>query len=457
MDSLDHVVAVVGAGLAGSECAWVLAEKFGVNVHLFEMKGNSPNPAQHTPHLFSELVCSNSLKSLSPLNPAGLLKTEMESLGSLVVPTAHRCRVPAGEALAVDREKFSGGITAALRSHPRVTVREEEVVATGALGSYGAVVVATGPLTADPLAQDLMALTGSSSLYFYDAIAPIVDGDTIDMSVAFWANRALANGEPSSADSGGDYLNIPFTKGEYTGFVEALLEAPKVPFHNFEDPKFFNGCQPIETLAASGPRTLAFGPMRPSGLTDPRTGRWPYAALQLRREQVGSQALSLVGFQTRLTWTAQKEIFRTLPAMSQVEFFRLGSMHRNTYLVSPQILNRDLSLKANSKVFLAGQVMGVEGYLESASMGLWVAHMVAVRLGRFGPVEHPPAHTALGSLVRYLLETPPKDFVPMNTHWGLFDAITTGPTHGKLGKSQRRELMAQRAQQSFQEWASQMR
>lgn len=468
-------IAVIGAGLAGSEAAWTLAETYGLDVVLFEMKKNNPTPAQDTPHLFAELVCSNSLKSTSMLNPAGVLKQELSALGSLIVQTARKFSVPAGETLAVDREKFSEHITEVLRNHPRITVHDTVVTTLSEVlqTSVDAVVVATGPLTADKLAEDLRQATGSSSLYFYDAIAPIVDGSSIDLEKAFVANRetrtqsfekkaALLRGEMPQADDDGDYLNLPLNKDEYLSFVKALCEGDKVPFHNFEEPKFFNGCQPIEVLAESGPLTLAHGPMKGRGLTDPKTGRWPFAAVQLRKEKNGDASYNMVGFQTRLTWTAQKQIFKMIPGLENAEYFRMGSMHRNTYLVSPQILNEDLSLKNDNRVWLAGQVMGVEGYLESAAMGCLIGHIVGKRFSTHAPLKLPPPNTSLGCLVRHCLLTSPQHFTPMNIHWGLFDALSDADIskycdpqaqkQKKLDKTSRRQALSRRAEALFQDW-----
>ena len=312
-------VAVIGAGLAGAEAAWTLAHRYQLDVLLFEMKAHTPTPAQSEPHHFAELVCSNSLKSKSRLNPAGLLKQEMKALGSLMITSAEQSEVPAGEALAVDREKFSGFITRALREHPKITIIEKQIHNLNELAEYSvsATIVATGPLTSDPLAECLRELTGSQALYFYDAIAPILDGDTIDYDIAFFANRKsrsadrTGTAQPHSQEEElGHYLNLPLNRDEYFNFVEELKNGEKVPFHNFEEPKFFNGCQPIEVLAESGPKTLSFGPMKPMGLDDPRTGRRPYAAVQLRREKLGDGAYNMVGFQTRLKWPEQKRIFR---------------------------------------------------------------------------------------------------------------------------------------------------
>lgn len=478
-------VAVVGAGLAGSECAWILAQHYNVSVTLFEMKRVKQTPAQVSPHLFAELVCSNSLKSESLLNPAGVLKHEMVALGSLVLPAAKQAQVPAGETLAVDREVFSQHITNKLSEHPNIQIHHgviETIEHVFSFGPFDAVVFATGPLTDGALAESLKRATETNDLYFYDAIAPIIDGETIDYTQVFRANRQSRTqayeqrkrelNECSSAEAtqdneeeeDGDYLNIPLNKEEYLAFVEKVLSSPKVPLHEFEEARYFNGCQPIEALAERGPKTLSFGPMKPKGLTDPKTGRFPYAVVQLRKEKANDFAWNMVGFQTRLTWGAQKEVFRTLPGLRNAEFFRMGSLHRNTYLVSPKILNSDLSFKNNSKLYLAGQIMGVEGYLESAAMGVYLAHHIGLKLTKNIHLELPPANTPMGALVRYCIESDPKHFTPMNIHWGLFANLSTEDiekyktpqmkslNQRKLDKSEKRELLSLRAKDLFQQW-----
>lgn len=474
-------VAVVGAGLAGAEAAWTLAQHYQLEVLLFEMKAHTPTPAQSEPHNFAELVCSNSLKSKSRLNPAGLLKQEMKALGSLTIKSAEQSEVPAGEALAVDREKFSGFITQNLRQHPKISVIERQVHTLADLNEYNvdATIVATGPLTADPLAENLRALTGSEALYFYDAIAPILDGDTIDTDVAFFANRKSRFTDRSrhtestpelqtQPEEVGHYLNLPLNREEYFNFVEELIKGEKVPFHNFEEPKFFNGCQPIEVLAESGPKTLSFGPMKPMGLEDPRTGRRPFAAVQLRREKLGDGAYNMVGFQTRLKWPEQKRIFKMLPGLANAEFHRMGSMHRNTYMIAPGVLQyKDLALINAPKVWIAGQLSGVEGYVESAAMGLLTAHIVGHKLTRTEDLNLPPADTALGCLVAHLRSSDPKHYTPMNIHWGLYSDVSEEwiaqhekhypeiiiqKTKKKLDKSVKRSILALRSETLFENW-----
>lgn len=470
--------AVIGAGLAGCECAFTLAEKYQQQVTLFEMKSKTPTPAQHAPTLFAELVCSNSLKSVSPLNPAGVLKTEMTELGSLLIPTALEHSVPAGETLAVDRTLFSETITKIVRNHPHITIVECEITSAQELAQspdFDAVVVATGPLTSEKLANDLCAITHSTNAFFYDAIAPVIDGDTINMDIAFWQNRETRTGAyqrrknseqiespntPTEAASEGDYLNLPLNKDEYFQFVKNILEGEKVPFHNFESPKFFSGCQPIEALAESGPRTLSFGPMKPRGIVNPRTARSPWACVQLRRESLGNNAFNMVGFQTRLTWPAQRTIFRTLPGLENAEFFRMGSMHRNTYFCAPNVLNQNFSLKNNPKIFLAGQLMGVEGYIESAATGLYVGHTLGRKSQQLASLSLPPPNSALGALFRYIFFAEAKNFAPMNIHWGLFDALNPNDLLSvpqaqkakKIDKSLKRDLLSQRARTEFSQW-----
>jgi methylenetetrahydrofolate--tRNA-(uracil-5-)-methyltransferase len=474
------------------------------------------------------LVCSNSLKSKSLLNPAGLLKQELQELGSLVVKAARESAVPAGESLAVDRDLFSGTITSVLRNHPKITVVDEVVrdIASLEAAGFDAIVIATGPLTHDSLAQDLRRITGQEQLAFYDAIAPIVDGETVDMGVAFLANRAMrskafeartglsvnfdaqagasatsaegaSKGDPhadgaslrssdawgAELEETGDYLNLPLSKDEYFSFVAEVVAGDKVPFHDFEEPRYFNGCQPIEVLAESGPRTLSFGPMKARGLIDPRTGRQPFACVQLRRESLGHAAYNMVGFQTRLTWTAQKRILRLLPGLANAEFHRFGSMHRNTYVVSPALLTEEFSLRARPHVFLAGQLMGVEGYLESAAMGTLVGHAVGWRLTRAdatgapASLPLPPADTSIGALARYVVHADPKHFTPMNIHWGLFGDLTEaqieahagdeasllpkarpeGRKPSKIDKSLKRLLLSRRAAEHYDVWLSRVR
>lgn len=415
---------VIGAGLAGCEAAWQLAQR-GVPVTLHEMKPHAFTPAHHSAG-FAELVCSNSLRSDQLTNAVGLLKEEMRQLGSLILKAADATRVPAGGALAVDREKFSDYVTQAVRSHPliEVVLREaDELPQTNA-------VIATGPLTSDKLAEKIAALPGLQTLNFYDAAAPIVSGESLDMTKVFRQGRY---------GRGDDYLNCPMNREEYEAFYQALLTAEKADVHGFDGTQVFEGCMPIEVMAARGEMVMAFGPMKPVGLVDPRTGREPYAAVQLRAENSAETMYNLVGFQTRLKWGEQKRVFSMIPGLENAEFLRYGVMHRNTFLNSPALLGTDLSLKACPNVFFAGQITGFEGYMESAACGLLAARSMEARLsGRaFTP---PPADTMCGALLRYIT-TPTKDFQPMGANMGLLPA----PETRIRDKRQRYLAVAQRA------------
>jgi methylenetetrahydrofolate--tRNA-(uracil-5-)-methyltransferase len=397
---------VVGAGLAGSEIAYFLANR-GHSVVLHEMRPAKLTEA-HTTGGFAELVCSNSLKSQAPDSAPGILKSEMRALGSLVLQCAAQAEVPAGEALAVDREMFSQLVTQTLRRHPKIEIQQDEVDQPF---SDGITVLATGPLTSQRLCQWLEINTDEEGLYFFDAIAPIVDASTLDSEKCFSANR-YDKGEEAA------YLNCPLTESEYESFIDALLGAEKVVSKSFE--KFFQGCQPIEAIVAGGRESLRFGPMKPVGLTDPRTGKRPHAVLQLRPENLSRTAYNLVGFQTKLKYGEQKRVFSLIPALKNAEYLRLGSIHRNTYVCGPKVLNPDLSLKRNPKVYLAGQITGVEGYLESAACGLLTAHFIHQRLEKL-PHSAPPIHTGMGALLHHLIGSDPKHYQPCNIHFGLLD------------------------------------
>ncbi|HTL11101.1 MAG TPA: methylenetetrahydrofolate--tRNA-(uracil(54)-C(5))-methyltransferase (FADH(2)-oxidizing) TrmFO [Bdellovibrionota bacterium] len=434
-------VHVVGAGLAGSEAAYQLA-RWGIPVVLHEMRPTRMTEAHHTGG-FAELVCSNSLKSKDALSAPGMLKAEMSRVGSLILECAAKSEVPGGQALAVDRGIFSDEVTARLRSHPGVTVESGEVTEPF---KDGITLFATGPLTSSGLAQWLQKATGENSLYFYDAIAPIVDASTIDLDKAFLANR-YDKGEEEA------YLNCPLNEAEYAAFLDALTKAEKVTPKDFEKEKFFAGCQPIEAIAATGPQSLRFGPMKPAGLTDPRTGRWPHAVVQLRPENRARTAYNLVGFQTKLKYGEQSRVFRMIPALHRAEFLRLGSIHRNTYVCGPRCLRPDLSLKGHPRVYLAGQVTGVEGYLESAAIGLLAGLFVRQRLeGK--PHAAPPANTALGALLRHVTATDPARYQPGNMHFGLFDPILFDGLSGSP-KDVLRKGMAEQALGRFGTWLGQ--
>ncbi len=429
------VVTVIGGGLAGSECAYQLARR-GVPVVLRDMKPVRRSPAHHSDSL-AELVCSNSFRSDSPDSAIGMLHDELRALGSLVLKAADAARVPAGEALAVDRVCFSQGVTAALARAPHLSLWHGEVERLPS----GTVVVATGPLTAEALTGALEAHVGTR-LYFYDAIAPIVSADSVDTEVAFRASR-WGRGE------GADYLNLPLDEDAYRRFVEALRTAEKVTPHAFEEPRYFEGCLPIEVMAERGDEVLAHGPMKPVGLVDPRTGKRAHAVVQLRQEDVGGTAYNLVGFQTRLTWAEQRRIFRTLPGLGQAEFLRLGQIHRNTYVDAPRLLGRDLSLNSEPRLFFAGQITGVEGYVESAASGYLVALSVHARLqGR--RFQAPPAGTALGALYRHVTgEAHPagQAHTPTNVTFSLFS-----PLPGRVRREEKRPAYLARARRELVAW-----
>ncbi len=440
---MSNSVHIVGAGLAGSEAAHFLASR-GVQVVLHEMRPARMTPAHKTDG-FAELVCSNSLKSKAPDSAPGMLKAEMTRMGSLILEAGNKAAVPAGEALGVDREVFSAEITARLRSHPNVTFAPGEVDAPF---TDAPTLFATGPLTSDRLGAWIAKATGADDLYFYDAIAPIIDASTIDLEVAFLANRYDKGGEEA-------YLNCPMNEEEYNAFIDALTLAEKVPPKAFEKEKFFQGCQPIEAIAATGRDTLRFGPMKPVGLDDPRTGRRPYAVVQLRPENRARTAYNLVGFQTKLKYGEQARVFRLIPGLQKAEFLRLGSIHRNTYVCGPKVLRADLSLKGHPGVYLAGQITGVEGYLESAACGLLAANFM---LQRLRGVAHsaPPANTALGALLRHVTGSDPKSYQPANAHFGLFDPGLFSEMMG-LKKDGIRKAMAEQALVNFERWWSQAR
>jgi methylenetetrahydrofolate--tRNA-(uracil-5-)-methyltransferase len=426
-------ITIIGAGLAGCEAAWQAAER-GVAVTLHEMKPLRYSPAHQSPDL-AELVCSNSLRGASLENAVGLLKDELRKLGSLFMVAADATQVPAGGALAVDREQFSAFITERIEQHPNITVVREE---TTAIPAEGIVVVASGPLTSDSLAESLRAITGDS-LYFYDAIAPIVSAESLDMTKLFKASR-YGKGD------GDDYLNIPLDETLYTTFVEALLAGEKVPYRDFEKGVHFEGCMPIEEIASRGRETLRFGPMKPVGLVDPATGTEPHAVIQLRMENREATMYNLVGFQTKLTWPEQRRIFRMLPGLENAEFVRLGSMHRNTFINSPQLLTTTQQLQSDLRIFFAGQITGVEGYVESAGSG-FLAGINAARCSlKLLPVLPPPA-TALGALVHHITNADVRHFQPMNVNYGLFPELP-----GRVKKKERRGQLAERAMADLDAW-----
>jgi len=430
-------VTVLGGGLAGCEAAWQAAER-GVTVALYEMRPQRPTAAHKTDQL-AELVCSNSLGSSDVTNAAGILKEEMRRLGSLVVRVADTCTVPAGAALAVDRVEFAARITKEISTHPNITLIREEATT---IPERGPAIVATGPLTSDALAQSLKALTRAERLYFYDAISPIVDGESIDRSIAFAASRYNKGGA--------DYLNCPMSRSEYDAFYDALVAAEKVPVREFEKTPYFEGCMPVEVQADRGRQTLLFGPMKPVGLIDPRTGVRPHAVVQLRPEDVHGQAYNMVGFQTKLKYLEQKRVFRMIPGLERAEFLRLGSLHRNTFINAPLLLRETLQLRADARIFFAGQLVGVEGYTESAGMGL-LAGLNAARLVQHRPLLIPPPTTALGTLISYLTTSDARTFQPMNVNLGLFPPLSTRIVQRDL----RRQKIVERALADLDRWKTQ--
>ena len=437
--------AVVGGGLAGCECALALA-RAGHAVTLFEQKPGFRSPA-HVSDRLAELVCSNSLRSDERTSGVGLLKAEMRALGSVFMELADACRVPAGKALAVDREAFSRAMTQAVTAQPGITLRHERIDSLDAAelarnGSAG-IVIAAGPLASEGLSASLAATIGGEHCYFYDAIAPIVWTHSLDMSVVFRASRYGAeNGE---GEGEGDYLNCPMNREEYETFFAALREGRVMETRDFEKEVHFEGCMPLEALARRGPRTLTFGPLKPVGFVDPRTGRRPWAVLQLRAENANAGACNLVGCQTKLLQPEQERIFRLVPGMERAEFARFGSMHRNTYVNAPEALTPDLALKRRPGVYLAGQISGVEGYVESAASGLWLGLALAARAhGRSLPP--PPPETALGALLGHL-QRPEKRYQPSNVHFGLMPELDE-----RARKKERKALYAARAEGAFTGW-----
>jgi methylenetetrahydrofolate--tRNA-(uracil-5-)-methyltransferase len=424
-------IIVVGAGLAGAEAAWTLA-RLGLPVRLFEMRPAKMTPAHHT-EKFAELVCSNSLGGEGPANAKGLLHAELRAAGSLVMEAADRFRVPAGAALAVDREPFSAYITEKLSSHPNVEVVREEVTDI----PDPIAVLATGPLTSDALSQALRRRLGDNFLYFYDAAAPVILGETINMEKCFYGGRF---------EQSPDYINCPMTEEEYRRFYEILTQARQHTPHEWEKLQFFEGCIPIEELARRGYLTPVFGPLRPVGIVDPRTGKEPFAVVQLRREDREGRLWSLVGFQTGLKWPDQKKVVQAIPGLENAEIVRYGVMHRNTYLNAPKLIHATLELKDIPGVFVAGVLAGVEGYMESAATG-FLAGLNAGRLALGLEPSVPPPESMLGALVRFLATAQPENFQPMSANWGLVP-----PVEGRMDKRAKREAMFHRGLSAFQEW-----
>lgn len=428
---MSESLIVIGGGLAGSEAAWQAARR-GVNVILYEMRPGRSTEAHRT-GMLGELVCSNSLRSNDVCSAPGLLKRELSMAGSLIMEAAVESAVPAGSALAVDRDKFSEYITRSLSSEPLIRIRREEVSTIPDTPA----IIATGPLTSESMTRSLSDLVGGGYLYFYDAIAPIVDAESIDYSKVYRASRYGKGGD--------DYLNCPMTKEQYGNFYRELLEADRVTPRSFEEDRVFEGCMPVEVMASRGEDTLRFGPMKPVGLSDPATGKESYAVVQLRAENNERTAYNLVGFQTRLKWPEQKRVFGMISGLENAEFLRFGSLHRNTFINGPRFLNRDLTLKTKDNIFIAGQITGVEGYIESTAMGLIAGINAAMKLNGEKAAEVPPA-TCHGSLIRHITESEARNFQPSNINFGLLPAIESPRLRDKKKK---REMIAGRA---IEEW-----
>ena len=431
----EQPVTIIGGGLAGCEAAWQVVER-GCKVLLIDMKPQNFSPA-HQSEKLGELVCSNSLRSNDQTSAVGLLKEEMYRCNSLIIRTAYETQVPAGKALAVDREKFANRITEIMEQHPLITIKREEVRKIPA-PSGGPTILATGPLTSESLTESLAELTGKKRLAFYDAIAPIVDADSLDMDIIYCKSRY--------DDGPGDYLNCPMDKDTYLNFINELGKAECMPLKDFEDVKYFEGCLPVEVIRSRGDDTLRFGPMKPVGLADPKTGKDPYAVVQLRKENLAGTTYNMVGFQTKLTYAEQERIFRLIPGMEKVEFARLGSIHRNTFVLSPELLQPTLQFNIRPDLLLAGQLSGVEGYVESAAMGMLAGINAARLVKELAPVV-PPRETALGSLINHLTESDPARFQPSNINFGLFP-----PWEKKIRKKFRGQERAERAVTALKKW-----
>jgi len=428
-------ITIIGGGLAGCEAAWQSVRQ-NCAVSLYEMKPKQYSPAHRSPHL-AELVCSNSLRSDAQNSAVGLLKEEMTRLDSVVMKAARETAVPAGKALAVDREKFARKITRRIEEHPLIEVKREEFPNLPA-SADNITILATGPLTSDSMSESLIRLTGKERLAFYDAIAPIVDSDSLNMDIVYQKSRY--------DDGPGDYLNCPMDREQYELFIGELADGNSVPLKDFEDPKYFEGCLPIEVMLARGKDTLRFGPMKPVGLPAPRTGKDPYAVVQLRKENLSGSLYNMVGFQTKLTYMEQKRIFRLIPGMEQVKFVRLGSIHRNTFVCAPELLDDTLQVTSRPDILLAGQITGVEGYVESAAMGILAGINGARIISGKEPIT-PPKETALGALVNHLTNSDPVRFQPSNINFGLFP-----PWKKKVPKRLRGQKRAEVALHSLNRW-----
>ena len=434
-------VNVIGGGLAGVEAAWQAA-RMGAHVNLYEMRPVQQTPAHRTDKL-AEIVCSNSLKSDEPGTASYLLKEELRQGGSLVMEVAAETRVPAGAALAVDRDKFAALVTERIESEPRIRLLREEVTT---VPENEITIVATGPLSSDALTNEIMKLTGSDQMYFYDAIAPIVAADSIDTSIAFRAARY---------DKGGDdYLNCPFDEEQYARFYDELINAKSVPLQRFEETRWFESCLPIEELARRGVDTLRFGPMKPVGLRHPRTGREPYAAVQLRQENLMADAYSLVGFQNHLRYGEQARVLRTIPGLQNAEFLQFGQIHRNTYICSPRVLQATMQMRERPNLFFAGQITGVEGYVESVAMG-WLAGVNAARLASGEDLLEAPPRSATGALAHYVSHAEAKNFQPVNITFALLPQLPETTRRAVRKKRERRQLLVELALKEWAEWLEQ--
>lgn len=448
------VITVVGAGLAGSECALQLAH-MGYQVDLYEMRGVKSTPA-HKTDFFAELVCSNSFGSMAEISAPGQLKWEADHLGSAILKNAKTAFVPAGQALGIDRDRFAMAVTEQVQNHPLINVKREIVHSIEDLPRPA--VIATGPLTDENLAQSLQKHFGDEFLYFFDAIAPIIDADSINTDIAWKANRYDKVAESIDA-SQGDYCNCPMNKEQYNAFIHEVTLARKIEPKHFETTQFFEGCMPIEVMVERGPRTLRFGPMKPVGLDDPKTGRYPYAVVQLRQDNKEATAYNMVGFQTRMAYPEQTRIFRMIPGLENAEFLKLGSIHRNMYINAPKRLNKDLSSKNDPWLFFAGQITGVEGYFESTCIGLLVAHFLHQKLSD-QPLNLPPRASALGSLLEAITDPYREShFQPTNINFGLFPSIDPTTLDEDTQKQLRRDkklkktLQIKKAQEVLSTWA----
>ena len=434
-------ILIIGGGLAGVEAAWQAA-RLGARVVLYEMRPVTQTPAHRTDKL-AEIVCSNSLKSDEPGTASYLLKEELRRAGSVVMQAAMETKVPAGAALAVDRHKFAELITERLEHEPNIKIIREEIKT---LPEDQITIIATGPLSSDALTSEIMKLTGSDQMYFYDAIAPIVSADSIDTTIAFRAARY---------DKGGDdYLNCPFDEQQYAEFYQALIEANSVPLQRFEETRWFEACLPIEELARRGVDTLRYGPMKPVGLRDPRTGREPYAAVQLRQENLMADAYSLVGFQNHLRYGEQARVLRLIPGLQNAEFLQFGQIHRNTYICSPRVLDATMQMRDRPNVFFAGQITGVEGYVESVAMG-WVAGVNAARLAFGRELVKAPLASATGALAHYVSHADTKNFQPVNISFALLPPLPETAKRASRRKRERRQLQVEMALKEWDEWLTQ--